>query len=139
MKLRWYGWMTVLAVLALLINIYAFAGLRHASGVGDPVASQARLESPLTHTYIVAGDYLVRFTPFMRGTADALAAATWGDAYPAIRHNPGLALHALDSESRGAVHALMVPLYWAPPILFLLALFGWFFRPRKVSLMQQRG
>jgi len=139
MKLRWYGWLTVLAVLALLVNFYAYAGLRRAAGAGDAVAAQARAESPLTHTYIVLGGHLLHYTPFMDGLADGLASSTWGDAYAPIRHNPGVALHLLDSEARGVVHALMGLVYWAPPILLLLALVGWLFRPRQVSLIEQRG
>lgn len=135
MKLRWYGWVTVLAVLCLLLDVYAFAGLHGAPGVGKAVAAQARLESPLMHTYIVAGDYALHGTPFMRGFARGLASSSWGDAYASIRQHPELALYMLNNESRGVVHSLMVPAYWAPPVLFLLALIGWFFRSRKVSLI----
>jgi hypothetical protein len=139
MKLRWYGWLTVLAVLALLVNFYAFAGLRRVAGVGVAVAAQARAESPLTHTYIVLGGHILHYTPFMRGVADDLASSTWAQAYVSIRRNPGVALHLLDSASNGVVHALMGLVYWAPPILLMLALIGWLFRPRQVSLFNQRG
>lgn len=139
MKMPWYGWATVLAVLALLVDIYAFAGLRRVPGVGPAVAAQARLESPLTQTYLVAGAFALDHTPFMQGVADGLAAATWHDAFAPVRRNPALALHALSARSTGMLHALMVPLYWAPPLLFPLALIGWFFRPRKVSLIRGGG
>lgn len=50
-----------------------------------------------------------------------------------------MALHLLDSAAHGVVHALMGLVYWAPPILLMLALIGWLFRPRQVSLIEQRG
>lgn len=134
-KPRWYAWATALAVLALLIDIYAFAGLGRVPGVGERVAAQARLQSPLMDTYLVAGRYTLRATPFMRGVSDALAASTWGRAFEPIRRKPSLALYLLDSQADGLVHDLMVPIYWAPAVLFLLALLGWWRRPRKVSLM----
>lgn len=139
MKMPWYGWVTALAVLTLLLDVYAFAGLRRVPGVGDAVATQARLESPLMHTYLVAGGYALHYTPFMQEFADGLASATWHAAYPAVRKNPELALHVLRSESHGFVHALMVPVYWAPLLLFPIALVGWSMRPQKVSLMRRGG
>jgi len=139
MKMPWYGWVTALAILALLLDVYAYAGLRRVPGVGEAVATQARLESPLMHTYLVAGSHALRYTPFMQGFADGLAASTWHDAYAAIRRTPELALHFLRTRSHGIVHALMVPVYWAPVLLFPLALIGWTLRPRKIRLMRGRG
>jgi len=139
MKMPWYGWVTLLTTLALLLDVYAFAGLRRVPGVGDAVAARARLESPLMDTYLVAGTYALRYTPFMQGFADALASSSWHDAYDPVRKNPELALHLLRNESHGMAHALMVPLYWVPVVLFPIALFGWAFRPRKVSLIGRGG
>lgn len=139
MKMPWYGWLTLLAVLALVLDVYAFAGLRRVPGVGDAVAAQARLESPLMDTYLVAGRHALHYTPFMQGFADALAAANWDAAFEPVRENPTLALHELDNRASGVVHGLMVPVYWAPVVLLPIALFGWLFRPRKVSLMRGGG
>lgn len=139
MKIHWYGWLTLLAILALVLDAYAFAGLRRVPGVGDAVAARARLESPLMDTYLVAGSFALRYTPFMQGFSDNLASATWGDAYAAVRKHPRMALYMLGTESRGVVHVLMEPVYWAPLLLFPIALVGWYFRPRKVSLIRSGG
>ncbi|GAB3027273.1 MULTISPECIES: hypothetical protein [Oleiagrimonas] len=134
-KIRWYAWAAMLGVAMLLVEVYAHAGLRAQPVVGAAVASQARLQAPLRHTYLVAGAHALQWTPFMRDPAMRLAESVWGDAFVPIREHPELALYELGDASHGVVHALLAPMYWGAPLFLLLAAIGYALRPRRVHVM----
>lgn len=135
-RLRWHVWATVLGCIALLSELYAFAGLQRHPRILSAVDAQAILEAPLMHTYIVGGRYLLQATPFMRDASAGLADRAWSDAYAAIRANPMLAADLLQARAHGVVHAVLQLCYWGAPALLLIALAGWTFRPRRVSLIR---
>ncbi|KGI77197.1 hypothetical protein [Oleiagrimonas soli] len=134
-KIRWYGWAAMLGVTMLLVDVYAHAGLLEEPVVGVAISRQARLESPLMHTYLVAGRHALRWTPFMRASSRRLAAAAWGDAFASIREHPERALYVLDNESRGVVRGVLAPMYWGAPLFLLIALIGFALRPRAIHTL----
>ncbi len=136
MKIPWYAWTATVGICALILEGYAYAGLQRTPVVGPAVAAQARMQAPLTHTYLVTGGYLLRVTPFMEDASAAIARATWGDAYAAISRHPEQALYQLGARPRGVVHGLLSPLRWFPPLLLPLALFGWLLRPRAIRSLR---
>lgn len=133
MKMRAYVLAGVLGLVCLVFDVVAFGG----AGSAQPaVAVQARNESPIAQTYIVLGRHLFRALPSTRDPAEAVAAACFGDAYPAIHDDPEVALHNLFAKSHGALASLAGISYWGAPVLLLASILLYWFRPRPVHLIR---
>ena len=132
MWLRKHTWLFALFALSLAFNAWVYASLAQEPDIGPALASSARASSPLLHTYVVLG------RPLAARAGDAgqsIANAAYGNAYKAMSTMPAAAGSLLFSESRGALRALLVALYWATPVLLLLALLAWALRSRNAHLM----
>lgn len=133
MKIRASGVCAVAGVLCLASAMLTFGG---AAQIKNAVATQARDESPLAHTYIVLDRHASKWLPAVERLSRSLASICFADAWPAIDANPEVGLHLLWTESRGVPASLAKTSYWAAPILLLLALILYFLRPKSIHLIK---
>lgn len=132
MRLRKYWLLFVLFVLTLVFNAWVYGSLALEPNVGPALASAARANAPLLHAYIVLGAPVAIRT----GTSGQyVASAAFGAAYPAMAATPAVADSLLFSESRGPLRELLILLFWAGPVLLVLALAAWVLRSRETHLM----
>lgn len=132
MRWRKYGVLFVLFVLCLAFNAWLYGSLAREPDIGPALASSARATAPLLHAYIVAGEPLAAYTG---ASGQYVADAAFADAYPAIAASPATADGLLFTESHGPLRGLLVALYWATPVLLVLALAAWVLRSRPAHLM----
>jgi len=132
MRWRRYGVLSTLFVLCLTFNAWLYGSLAREPEVGPALASSARANAPLLHTYIVLGDPLAAYTG---ASGQRMADAAFADAYPSIVASPATAASQLFTQSRGPWRGLLVVLYWATPALLVLALAAWVLRSRPTHLV----
>jgi hypothetical protein len=132
MRLRKYSVLFALFVLCLAFNAWLYGSLAGEPAVGPALATSARANAPLLHTYIVLGEPLAAHAgAWGRYVADA----AFGDAYSSITASPATAASQLFTQSHGALRGLLVVLYWATPVLLVLALAAWVLRSRQAHLI----
>jgi|GEM_PF-1274319 len=88
MRWRRYGVLSTLFVLCLTFNAWLYGSLAREPEVGPALASSARANAPLLHTYIVLGDPLAAYTG---ASGQRMADAAFADAYPSIVASPATA------------------------------------------------
>jgi hypothetical protein len=132
--MRWhkYGVLSGLFVLCLAFNAWLYGSLAREPDVGPVLAASARVNAPLLHTYIVLGEPLAAFTG---ASGQDVADAAFAEAYPSVVASPATATSQLFAQSRGPLRGLLVALYWATPVLLVLALAAWVLRTRPTHLM----
>ncbi len=130
--MRKYGMLFTLFVLCLAFDAWLYGSLVREPDVGPAIASSARANAPLLHTYIVLGEPLAARTGV---SGQRLADAAFADAYPSIIASPATAASQLFTQSRGPLRGLLLVLYWATPLLLVLALAAWVLRSRPTHLM----
>lgn len=132
MHWRKYAVLFTLFVLCLAFDAWLYGSLAREPEIGAALASSARANAPLLHTYIVLGEPLAAYTG---ASGQHAADAAFADAYPSIVASPATAASQLFTESRGPLRGLLVVLYWATPALLVLALAAWVLRSRPAHLM----
>ena len=132
MRWRKYGVLFTLFVLCLAFDAWLYGSLARQQEIGAALASSARANAPLLHTYIVLGEPLAAHTG---ASGQRVADAAFADAYPAIIASPATASSELFTQSRGPLRGLLLVLYWATPLLLVLALAAWVLRSRPTHLM----
>ena len=132
MHWRKYGVLFTLFVLCLAFDAWLYGSLAREPAIGAALASSARANAPLLHSYIVLGEPLAAHTGW---SGQRVADAAFADAYPSIMASPATAASQLFTESRGPLRGLLVVLYWATPALLVLALAAWVLRSRPTHLM----
>jgi len=130
--MRKYGMLFTLFVLCLAFDAWLYGSLAREPDVGPAIASSARANAPLLHTYIVLGEPLAAHTGV---SGQRVADAAFADAYPSIIASPATAASQLFTQSRGPLCGLLLVLYWATPLLLVLALAAWVLRSRPTHLM----
>ncbi|MGH8113484.1 MAG: hypothetical protein ACREPS_00305 [Rhodanobacteraceae bacterium] len=132
MRLRKYWVLFVLFVLTLAFDAWVYGSLARSPSVGSALVSAARANAPLLHAYIVLGSPIAVRTG---ASGNYVASAAFGAAYPAMTATPAVADSLLFSESRGPLRGILIVLFWATPILLVLALAAWVLRSRETHLM----
>jgi len=130
--MRKYGMLLTLFVLCLAFDAWLYGSLAREPDVGPAIASSARANAPLLHTYIVLGEPLAVHTGAL---GQRVADAAFADAYPSIIASPATAASQLFTQSRGPLRGLLLVLYWGTPLLLVLALAAWVLRSRPTHLM----
>lgn len=132
MRWRKYRVLFTLFVLCLAFDAWLYGSLAREPEIGPAIASSARANAPLLHTYIVLGEPLAAYTG---ASGQRVADVAFGDAYPSITASPATAASQLFNQSRGPWRGLLVVVYWATPLLLVLALASWVLRSRQTHLM----
>lgn len=132
MRWRKYGVLFTLFVLCLAFNAWLYGSLAREPDIGPALASSARATAPLLHTYIALGEPLAAYTG---ASGQHVADAAFAAAYPSITSSPATAASQLFTDAQGPLRRLFVILYWATPVLLVLALAAWVLRSRPTHLM----
>jgi hypothetical protein len=127
-----YGMLLTLFVLCLAFDAWLYGSLAREPDVGPALASSARANAPLLHTYIVLGEPLAAHTG---ASGQRVADAAFADAYPSIIASPATAASQLFTQSRGPLRGLLLMLSWVTPLRVVLALAAWVLRSRPTHLM----
>jgi len=133
MRPRKYTVLFVLFVACLAFDAWVYGSLARAPAVGQALDAAARANAPLLHTYIVIGRPIVDLVGSAVG--QRVADAAYRDAYPAMIALPAVADSLLFGRSLGPLRGIFLVLYWASPILLVLALLTWIFRSQNTHLM----
>lgn len=132
MRLRKYWVLFALCGLSLAFDAWVYGSLAREPDVGPALVSAARANAPLLHAYIVLGAPIADHTG---ASGQYVAAAAFGAAYPAMAATPAAADSLLFSESQGPLRGILIMLFWAAPVLLVLALAAWVLRSRETHLM----
>ena len=133
MHWRKYTVLFALFALCLAFDAWVYGSLALEPDVGPALASAARANAPLLHSYIVVGVPLAQHVGTTAG--QHVADMAFHDAYPAVTALPAVADSLLFSRSQGPWRGILVALYWATPVLLVLALLAWVLRSRQTHLM----
>jgi hypothetical protein len=132
MRWRKYRVLFTLFVLCLAFDAWLYGSLAREPEIGPAIASSARANAPLLHTYIVLGEPLAAYTG---ASGQRVADTAFADAYPSIVASPATAASQVFTQSRGPLRGLLLVLYWVTPLLLVLALAAWVLRSRQTHLM----
>jgi hypothetical protein len=137
MKNRLHVIALVLFVLCFLYDIVVWGGVHSLPDVGSAIAESARREAPLAATYIAIGSIVDSALPSLAAFGSARLADAFGDGFERIRADPTVAMDLIFSSSWNAAHSWIKLMYWATPILLLLAVILWVRRPRQVRVLRR--
>jgi hypothetical protein len=137
MKNRLHVIALVLFVLCFLYDIVVWGGVQALPDVGPAIADSARREAPLAATYIAIGNVVDSALPSLGAFGSARLANAFGDGFERIRADPTVAMDLIFSSTWNAAHSWIKLMYWATPILLLLALILWVRRPKQVRVLRR--
>ena len=134
MRLLRKDWLLfALFVLCLAVDAWVYGSLALDPAVGPVLVPAARDSAPLLYGYIELG------RPFVAQLGAAMgahfAAMAFGAAYATMAARPAEAAGLLFGDSHGALHDLLVALYWGAPVLLVLTLGTSVLRSRETHLM----
>jgi hypothetical protein len=128
----------VLLVLSIFFDLVFWGAVPDLETVGPLIEQSASNEAFLASMYIGAGGVLDGALPSLGAFGSAVMKDGLADAFPAMIDAPNLAMDLIFGASYNGTHGWIKLLYWAPPVLFVLYLVLWFFRPKKVILVGRR-
>lgn len=137
MKNRLHLIALVLFALSFLYDIVVWGGVQALPDVGPAIADSARREAPLAATYIAIGSIVDSAMPSLGAFGSARLAEAFGDGFERIRADPTVAMDLIFSSTWNASHGWIKLMYWATPILLLLALILWVRRPKQVRVLRR--
>jgi hypothetical protein len=137
MKNRLHIVALVLFVLCFLYDLVVWGAVRSLPDVGPGIADSARREAPLATTYIAIGGPLDSAVPSLQAFGSARLTDAFGEAFERIRADPTVAMDLIFDTTGNATHRWIRMMYWAAPIMLLLALIFWVRRPRQVRVLRR--
>jgi hypothetical protein len=87
---------------------------------------------------MAGGDALDTAVPALETWGAQRAQAALELGMQRIKDDPNVAMDLIFSQNWNSTHAMLKLMYWAAPVLGLLALVAWSRRPKKVSLIGGR-
>ena len=134
MKRHMHWWLTVLFVLALVYDLAIWGAAARLPDVGPKLQVSAHRSALFATLYMNAGDALLAAVPVLGDWATQYVSAAWSPWFERIRQDPYVAMDLILSESATARQSTIRILYYAAPVLGLVALVLWSRRPKKISL-----
>jgi len=134
--LHW--WVTLLFVVALGYDLVVWGAASLIPDIGPKLQQSAQRQALFAHIYMGVGSWLDTAVPFLKDWGTQHVFGALSDGFPRIKEDPRVAMDLIFSESWNVQHKLLKLMYWAAPVLALLALVIWSRRPKKVHLMQRR-
>lgn len=128
----------VLLVISIFFDLVLWGAVADLEAVGPLIEQSAHNEAFLASMYIGAGGVLDGAISSLGAFGSAVMKDGLSDAFPAMIDAPNLAMDLIFGASYNGTHGWIKLLYWAPPVLFVLYLVLWFFRPKKVILVGRR-
>jgi hypothetical protein len=137
MKNRLHVIALVLFVSSLLYNLIVWGGVRALGEVGVAISDSARREAPLAATYIAAGGIIDSAMPALGEFGGARLDDALGGGFERIRADPIVAMDLVFGTTLNASHTWLRTMYWATPVLLVVALVTWVRRPKPVRLVRR--
>jgi hypothetical protein len=138
MKKYMHWWFTLLFLIAFAYDAILWGAAARIPDIGEKLQKSAHREALLASVYMSVGMPLVAAVPFL----ETWGAGTFQDAisegFPRIHDDPSVAMDLIFTQTWNAKHRTLKIVYWAAPILALIALILWVRRPKKISLMGRR-
>jgi len=138
MKKRLHVIAWVLFVLVALINVVIWGAVPRIPDVGEKIRRSANTEAPLAATYIALGSWLDESVPALDAWGRSVMIQAIEPAFERIAQEPAVAMDLILSNTYNRTHSTVRTLYWAAPVLLVLAMVLWFRRPKTVSLIGRR-
>ena len=138
MKKYSHWWVTLLFLIALAYDVIVWGAAARIPDIGEKLQTSVRREALLANVYMSAGMPLVAAIPVLETWGANTFQAAVSEGFPRIKEDPSVAMDLIFSQTWNAKHRTLKIVYWAAPILALIALFLWSRRPKKISLMGRR-
>jgi hypothetical protein len=127
---------------ALLLFVWAFGydlviwgAARNLPDIGDKLHMSAQRNALLATMYMAAGRKLDNAVPALEDWGEHHVQNALADGIPRIKDDPNVAMDLIFSQTWNSSHFTLKLMYWAAPILGLIALVLWARRPKKISLI----
>lgn len=137
MKYRPHVIAMILFALCFGYDLILWGSVRSIPDVGPGIAESARREAPLATAYITLGEPIDNAVPFLKDYGSERLTSAFGEGFERIRTDPTVAMDLIFDTTWNAAHRWIKTLYWAAPILLLLALVLWARRPRPVHMIRR--
>jgi hypothetical protein len=137
MKNRLHVIALVLFVVCFLYDIVVWGGVRSLPDVGPAIADSAQREAPLAATYIAIGGIVDSVLPSLATFGSERLSRAIGDGFERIRADPTVAMDLIFSSSWNAAHSWLKLMYWATPVLLVLAVVLWVRRPKQLRVVRR--
>lgn len=137
MKFRLHVIAGVLFALCFLYDVVVWGSVYALPDVGTRIADSARREAPLATTYIAVGNMVDSMSPALMDYGSARLMDAFSEGFERIRADPTVAMDLLFGPSWNATHSWIKTMYWAAPVLLLIALVLWVRRPKKVRVLRR--
>lgn len=128
----------ILLILALLLDFVLWGAVPGLPEVGVLIERSAHSEAVLASTYIFLGGFLDTAVASLGHFGASVMTDALGEAFPRIIEDPNLAMDMILSSTFNSTHRWVRIFYWAPPILFVVYVVLWLFRPKEVKLIRSR-
>jgi hypothetical protein len=138
MKRHWHWWVTLLFVWALAYDLVVWGAAGRLPDIGTHLQSSAQRQAVLANIYMSAGGALDDAVPILGDWGTQRAQTALADGRERIMEDPMVAMDLIFSNTWNSTHAMLKIMYWAAPVLGVIAVLLWSRRPKKVSLMGRR-
>jgi hypothetical protein len=138
MKKHAHWWATVLFALALAYDLAFWGAAARQPDIGAKLRDSAQRQALLAHVYMNAGSALDAAVPMLDDWGARHVRTAFAEGFQRIENEPLVSMDLIFSNTWNSTHATMKVMYWAAPVLGLLALILWSRRPRKIRLMGRR-
>jgi len=135
MRKRLHWVLLILFIWAFAYDLVVWGAAGRLPDVGDKLRMSAQRNALLATMYMAGGDALLAAAPALEDWGAQRAQYAIGPGFARIKDDPNVAIDLIFSQNWNATHAMLKLMYWAAPVLSLLALIAWSRRPKKVSLI----
>lgn len=122
----------VLFLLSLGYNLLVWGAAPRLPEVGDNFAASARREAPLVATFMTIGSPIDAAVPAFQAFGEKRLTAAFSEGFDRIRADSTVTMDLIFSSTWNMQHRWLKAMFWATPVLLLVALLLWWRRPRKV-------
>jgi hypothetical protein len=137
MKNHWHVVALVLFVLCFAYDIVIWGSVRALPDVGAGIAASAQHEAPLAATYIAIGSAVDSAVPALQTFGAMRLTEALSDGFERIRTDPTVAMDLIFSSTWNASHRWIKMMYWAAPVLLVIAVILWVRRPKKIRAFRR--
>jgi hypothetical protein len=138
MKKHAHWWVTLLFVLALAYDLAFWGAAARQPEIGTKLQDSAQRQALLAHMYMAAGSALDAAVPALDEWGSRHVQTAFSEGFQRIKDEPLVSMDLIFSNTWNSTHSTVKVMYWAAPVLGVLALILWSRRPKKISLMGRR-
>ena len=124
-----------LFVWALTYDLVIWGAAARLPDVGDMLRVSAQRNALLATVYMAGGNALDGAVPALEEWGAQHAKNALAEGIPRIKDDPNVAMDLIFSQTWNSSHFWLKLMYWAAPVLGLIALVTWARRPKKIHMM----